>query len=106
MNRVLKQKKIMVKRLMKYQMGMGFAIPAEGRTPVISFAQVIVQFTDGSNTNIQSNAYNIDIINSVYNDLRSKLANISMNNSQQGRRYIADVTKANMNAINACMSYS
>jgi hypothetical protein len=85
---------------------MGFAIPSEGQTPVISFAQVIVQFTDGSNTNIQSNAYNTDVINSIYNDLQSKLANVSMNSSQQGRRYIADITKANMNAINACMSYS
>lgn len=85
---------------------MGFAIPLEDHIPVISFAQVIVQFTDGSNTNIQSGAYNTNVINSVYNDLRSKLAGISMSNGQQGRRYIADVTKANMNAINACMSYS
>jgi hypothetical protein len=84
---------------------MGFAIPSEGHTPVISFAQVIVQFTDGSNTNIQSGAYNTDVINSIYNDLQSKLTSVSMNSSQQGRRYIADVTKANMNAINECMSY-
>ncbi len=84
---------------------MGFSIPLEGQTPVISFAQVIVQFTDGSNTNIQSNAYNTDIINSVYNDLKSKLSHVSMDNDQQGRRYIADITKANMNAINTSMSY-
>ncbi len=84
---------------------MGFAIPAGGQVPVISFAQVIVQFADGSNTNIQSNAYNTDVINSIYDDLRTRLAGISMNNSQQGRQYIADITKANMNAINACMRY-
>jgi hypothetical protein len=85
---------------------MGFAIPSEGHVPVISFAQVIVQFTDGSNTNIQSNAYNTDVINSIYNDLKNKLAGASMNSSQQGRQYIADITRANMNAINTCMSYS
>lgn len=53
---------------------MGFAVPSEGHTPVINFAQVIVQFTDGFNTNIQSGAYNADVINAVYNDLQNKLA--------------------------------
>ena len=90
---------------------LGFAIPTGGQVPVISFAQVIVQFTDGSNTNIQSNAYNTDVINSIYNDLQSKLAHIatgslSYDSNQQGRQYIADITKANMNAISACMSYN
>lgn len=38
----------------------GFAIPSNGQIQVASFAQVIVQFTDGSNANIQSNVYNTD----------------------------------------------
>lgn len=85
---------------------MGFAITSTSQqTPVISFAQVIVQFTDGSNTNIQSNAFNVDVINAVYNDLKSKLSSVSMDDDQKGRQYIAEITKANMIAINACVSY-
>ena len=85
---------------------MGFSIPMQGQTPpVLSFAQAIVQFTDGSNTNIQTNAYNNNVIDSIYNSLTTALANVTADSNQQGRKYIADVTKDNMNAIVACMSY-
>ncbi|MFN8344057.1 MAG: hypothetical protein U0X91_03600 [Spirosomataceae bacterium] len=95
---------------------MGFIIPdtADTFTPVLSFAQATVQFTDGSNENIMTPAFNgavgapnysTDIIGSVYQFITSKLNGISMSDSQQGRQYLADITQANMSAITQCMSY-
>ena len=95
---------------------MGFIIPdtADTTAPVLSFAQATVQFTDGSNDNIMTPAFNsavgapnysTDIIGSVYEFISSGLTGISMSSSQQGRQYLADITKANMSAITQCMNY-
>lgn len=95
---------------------MGFIIPdtADTTAPVLSFAQATVQFTDGSNDNIMTPAFNsavgapnysTDIIGSVYEFISSGLTGISMSSSQQGRQYLADITQANMSAITQCMNY-
>lgn len=95
---------------------MGFIIPdtASSTAPILSFAQATVQFTDGSNDNIMTPAFNgavgapnytTDIIGSVYQFIDSKLSGITMSSSQHGRQYLAVITKANMSAIAQCMSY-
>ncbi|MNL73735.1 hypothetical protein D3C87_1992370 [compost metagenome] len=75
-----------------------------------------MQFTDGSNPNIMTPPYNnvssgtsnytSDVIDSVCDYIQSNLSGVSMNGSQQGRQYLADVTKANMQAICDCVSFS
>lgn len=94
---------------------MGFKIPDSDQTaPVMTFAQATVQFTDGSNSNVMTPAFNsgsgtqyysTDIINSVYQFITSSLTGITMSDSQEGRKYLADIAQANMQAIVQCMSY-
>ncbi len=101
---------------------MGFSIPQDSSptstdtTPMIVFAQAIVQFTDTSNANIITPAYNSfnsktgtsnpyytpDVISAVSDYINSLLASVTMDNNQQGRKYIGDVTKNNMIAISQC----
>ncbi|MBO9617092.1 MAG: hypothetical protein J7619_30675 [Dyadobacter sp.] len=96
---------------------LGFRIPnTAGDLPTLTFAQATVQFTDGSNTNIMTPPYNnvssgtsyyaSDVIGAVYNYIQDQLTNVTMNSSQQGRKYLADVTQANMQAICNCVSFN
>jgi hypothetical protein len=97
---------------------MGFTIPetADQTTPVLAFAKTTVQFTDASLTNIITPAYNgyvdspnysADIIGSVYQFISNELTNdiLPVSGTQQGRQYLADITKANMLAIAQCTHY-
>lgn len=91
---------------------MGFKIPGTGETaPILTFAQAIVQLTNESENNVMTPAYSglsglgnysNDIIGSVYNYIS---ANVPQESSEPGRIHLADVTKANMNAVVQCMSY-
>jgi hypothetical protein len=96
---------------------LGFKLPdTNGDRPTLTFAQATVQFTDGSNPNIMTPPYNnvssgtsnytSDVIDSVCDYIQSSLSGVSMNGSQQGRQYLADVTRANMQAICDCVSFS
>lgn len=95
---------------------LGFRLPdTNGDPPSLTFAQATVQFTDGSNPNIMTPPYNnvstgtsnytSDVIGSIYNYIQEQLSGVSMTSSQQGRQYLADVTKANMQAICNCVSF-
>lgn len=87
---------------------MGFRIPSENSTtPLINFARATVQFTDNSNENINIPICSgDDCINDVYNQLSSSISNVSTNNSTQGRKHLADIAKANMNAIMSCILFN
>jgi hypothetical protein len=96
---------------------LGFRLPqSTGDKPALTFAQATVQFTDGSNPNIMTPPYNdvsngtsyytSDVIDSVYNYIQGQLSGVTMSSSQQGRKYLADVAKANMQAICDCVSFS
>lgn len=87
---------------------MGFSIPAaNSRTPILSFARATIQFTDKSSENIDIPVCKGDnSINDVYNQLSSGVAKVSTDSSTQGRKYLADIAKANMNAIMTCVMFS
>ncbi len=84
---------------------MAFRVPAEGDTnPVLVFAQATIQFTDESESNIMTSPYTGDnIINDVYSDLSAGLSNDNVTTSEYGgRQYLADIAKANMQAMESC----
>jgi hypothetical protein len=95
---------------------MGFKLPStNGASPILTFAQAIVQFTDGTNTNIITPPYNSianttyhtsDIISSIHSYIHNALSSVKTDSNSAGRPYIADVTQDNMIAISNCMSFS
>ncbi len=96
---------------------MGFNLPSDANgtnPPELTFAQATVQFTDGTNANIMTPPYNSisntankssDIINSVFTFIQNALVGVKMDSNSQGRRYLANVTQANMTAIQNCVSF-
>ncbi len=82
----------------------GFTMPTSGSTtPILAFAQATIQFTDDSSMNIMSDSYSTgDIIDSLYNDLQGQLNAYSFSGDNQGRKFLADITKANLEAMVNC----
>jgi hypothetical protein len=82
----------------------GFTMPPLGSTaPVLAFAQATIQFSDGSNANITTDLYSKgDIVSQLFTNLHNQLANVKHDASTGGRVYLADVAKANLNAMVAC----
>lgn len=83
---------------------MGFSTPQDaGAAPILGFAQATIQFTDMSNSNIMTDTCTgNDIINEVYSQLSAKLSGVSTDGGAGGRIYLADIAKANLQAIAEC----
>lgn len=87
----------------------GFSVPAEGQDqPVLSFAQATIQFTDGSNDNVMTSpcfSANGDVIDAVCSQLSSSLSGVTTDSNSGGREYLADVARANLEAMVACATF-
>ncbi|MFP6846418.1 MULTISPECIES: hypothetical protein [Thalassolituus] len=86
---------------------MGVSVPSSSNgEPVLSFAQATIQFTDMSNENIMSTpCTGSDIISNVYQQLNTGLQSVTADSSTGGRAYLADVAKANLEALMACANF-
>lgn len=102
----------------------GFTAPPSGSlSPVLTFAQATIQFVDNDNDNISSDIWtesgnvsqtdgsitqipNCDIVTELYNQLSSALSGLTFASDSQGSAYLADITKANLNAIIASTTFS
>ena len=87
---------------------MGVSVPANaGDQPVLSFAQATIQFTDMSDSNIMTSPCGgNNIINDVYDQLSSQLTGTNIDSNSGGRAYLADVAKANMQAMLDCAVFT
>jgi hypothetical protein len=85
----------------------GFRVPEETQsTPVLNFAQATIQFTDQSNDNIMTTpCTGNDIVGNLINQLSTALSKVTPNSSRGGRAYLADMAKANVEAIIACAQF-
>ena len=87
---------------------MGVSVPATaGDQPVLSFAQGTIQFTDDSDSNIMTSPCGgNNIINDVYDQLSSQLTGSNIDSDSGGRAYLAEVARANMQAMLSCAVFT
>lgn len=88
-------------------MMVGFTMPTVATDPpILAFAQAMIQFVDDSDDNIISELYSSgntdDIVGSLYNDLQGQLSQLTFDDGNGGRAYLADIAKANLMSMVSC----
>jgi hypothetical protein len=86
---------------------MGVSVPSSsGAKPQLHFVQATIQFTDMSSSNIMSSpSSGGNSIEDVYQQLSDGLASTTIDSSSGGRAYLADVAKANLEAMLSCAEF-
>lgn len=85
---------------------LGFQSPVGTQTtPTLIFGQASVQFTTDESQNMMTTPVTSgNIADNIYNQIYSIVSTMSVDSNSEGRRYLADIAKANIDAIAKCVS--
>lgn len=86
---------------------LGFLSPVDVHgSPTLIFGQASVQFTSDEDQNIMTQPVTAgDIAEDIYNQIYSTVSTMTVDSTCEGRRYLADIAKANINAIVSSMRF-